>query len=109
MQFVKHNEFEIGSGRIGELPLRRTKQHVLKHHVVGQQNVRRVVLNSLPHLRLLLTGISLHTDQVLRVPGLIGSEGKLLAVDQSVHRIDDDCPHSGLLRIVSKNVVVDRD
>lgn len=94
VKLVKNDEiqtvcvlYDLGVERV--LP----RQEKLRHHKVGQQNVRRIVCNLLPLFLTFLAGVAPHDRfQFARKTGLGDKLLDLLklAICQRVHRINDD-------------------
>ena len=98
-------------GRPDEAALVRAGQDELEHHVVGEQDVRRVGDDRLALLRRLLPGVPLEGHRLV-----LGAEELLelaeLAVGQGIHRVDDDRLDArlvGAVRLGFEDLVNDRD
>ena len=109
MKLIKYEKLESLS-LLHQLPLFDAGENQLQHDVVCQQDVGRVLANPLASLFVFLAGIAVITNQ-----GLVFAkptfeelvEFFLLAVGQSIHRVDDDglyAPPSPTLQ----NVIDDR-
>ena len=92
VQFVKHEELQP-LRLINELSFLDTCEDQLQHHIVGQQDVRRILSDPISRLLVLLPRIAVIADQ-----GFVISETTfqkfvelfLLAVGQCIHGIHDD-------------------
>ena len=91
VQFVEHEELEV-PGRLDQVPFLGPGKDQFEHHVVGQQDVRRVRDDPGPVLRRFLTGVPVEADwravwvaDRQELPQLAE-----LAVGKGVHRIDHD-------------------
>lgn len=74
-------------------------EHQLQHHVVGEQDIRRVVAQLLASAFVLLAGVASKSNRFSVFAVAVNQEFfelVELAVGQGVHRIDDDGPHSFL-------------
>jgi hypothetical protein len=117
VQFVQDQEPQPLRGPDQMLALVRAGQHQLEHHVVGQQDVRRLGQDPSPLVVPLLPGVpgERHRLPALRIP----EPQKLLqltqlGIGQRVHRIDDDRLHPGtppaaVRGSVAQHAVHDRD
>ena len=109
VQLVHDQERELARRQPDQRPLRRADQHVLEHHVVGEQDVRRVVDDRVARLVPVLAGVVGEAHRALRPVLLAEALERLeLAVDQRVHRVDDQRAHRVPLRLVLQHVVDDR-
>jgi hypothetical protein len=93
VQFIQYQELQpIGVPDNCLVPFVLPSHQQLQHHVVGQDDVGWVLHDSFPLFLVFLTGIAGVTDR----PGVIGVVRQeffqffLLAVRQSVHRVDND-------------------
>ena len=104
VKLIKNEVPEMLENGISNGPLLHPSEQELKHHVVGEDNVRRVFAHGLPPVFLFLAGV-LAEENGKRAPGvplvvvLVGVEFGALRVDQRVHRIDDDGGHPRSVRI----------
>ena len=109
MKFIQHQKLQPLSGSDdllieGVLP----GEDVLQHHVVRQQDVRRVVLNPFPFRIFVLAGIAREAN-FLGALWIAVAEILLqlfeLAVAQGIHRVDDDRPNAlgGVTRPASRD------
>ena len=88
--------------------LARPDQDVLRHHVVGQEDVGRVVENAITILVTVLAGIAAKAHGRIReIPILEFPQRFQLAVDEGVHRVDQQRPYGMSLGVVSYDGVVD--
>ena len=102
VKLVKNEVPKMLEDGISNGSLLHPSEQELKHHVVGEEDVRRVFAHCLPPVFLFLAGV-LAEENGKRAPGvplvvvLVGVEFVALRVDQRVHRIDDDggYPRSG--------------
>ena len=109
MQLIHHQGAQIPGRRLEKRPFVRAQQHVLGHHVVGQQDVRRLGDDALAVLLALLAGETVETHRRAgKVVALKLLERIELAVDEGVHRIDEQRPHRMPLRFVAEDGVEDR-
>ncbi len=77
-------------------PVVRPGQHQLQHHVVGQQDVRRILAQLATVLVGLLAGVTGEGDRLTALTETVSQVLLQLAqlrVGQRVHRVDDDRPH----------------
>jgi len=75
--------------------LPRPGQNEFQHHIVGQQNVRRLGDDPVPRLVIFLAGVALEADRPLQIrKSLVKELVQLieLAVGQSVHGIHNNGP-----------------
>ena len=105
MQFIEDKEFEIRSRGIREHPLCGTEHHVLQHHVVGEQDVRRIILNPLLRFLPFLPGITIKADWNSGIVLGVSPQCFKLAVDERVHRINDDGSNLVLLWLRAEHVI----
>ena len=102
VQLVEHEELQPLGGVNEPLALLGPGEDQLEHHVVGEQDVRRVAQDPLALLPLLLAGVAREGHRLLAVPVTEGQELlqlTALAVGQRVHGVDDDCLHAGSARL----------
>jgi hypothetical protein len=113
MQFVQHQKLEAGSC-LDQGPFPRPGEDKFEHHIVGQQNVRRIRDDSCPVPRRFLPGVTVerHRRAVRVTDRQELPQLPELTVGQGVHRIDDDrldpwpvCPR----RLGRQDAVDDRD
>ncbi len=109
VKLVEHQELESLGGS-DQLVLPGPCEHQLEHHVVGQQDVRRIGDDLLPFLVGLLTRVAAEGHQ--RRPVRIAVAKELLqltqlAVRQGVHRVDDDRLNASPAA-ASEDVIYDR-
>ncbi len=98
VQLVQRQEPQPLRGPNQLVALVRTRQHQVEHHVVRQQDVRRVREDPAPLVRALLAGVAGERDRLAalgiaelqELPQLLD-----LGVGQRVHRVDDDRLHPG--------------
>ena len=81
--------------RVADGSLPSSRQEQFEHHVVGQQNLWRVIAHPDARLFILLPGVLTEADREsaprsLLVVVLVASELHELGVDERVHRIDHD-------------------
>ena len=62
VQLVQHQKLQLGHRPVHKDPLVGSGEHQLQHHVVGQEDVRRIVYDRLLLFQALLTGIAGKTD-----------------------------------------------
>ena len=109
MQLVEHEEPEpLGCSH--QLAVFASREQQLQHHVVREQDVRRIAPNRLAGLSPLLPGIASESNEglALRVASVDELPELLaLAVGQRVHRIDDDGLDAAT-RTAPEHVVHDR-
>jgi hypothetical protein len=110
VQLVQDEEPQA-SGRPDEAAFARAGEDQLKHHVVGEQDVRRVRDDGGALVPGFLPGVPL--ERHLRVAGAQELfQLAELAVGQGVHRVDDDCLDPRLVCACSlgfEDLVDDRD
>ena len=109
MQLVEYEELQSLCGPY-QRPVLATSEQQLEHHVVRQQDIRRIVANAVTCVPAFLPRVPIEpnprsTFRIALVDEL--PEFLVLAVGQCVHRIDDDGLDS-LAGSVSENVVHDR-
>ena len=81
----------------------------LEHDIVGQQDIRRVIDDALAPLVFYLPGITFEGDRLLTLGKAITEELLQLfklAVNERIHRINDDCLNA-LSAAASQNMVDD--
>lgn len=109
VELVKDQKLEVGGVLLEEAALLRPGEHQLEHHVVGQQDVRRVLEDLLTRLAVLLAGVT-----AIRHRRLLEADPEELvqlfdlAVRKGIHRVDDDGPDP-LAAAVSQDAVDNRD
>jgi hypothetical protein len=109
MQLVDRQKTQLTGRLADQRPLLRPDQHVFEHHVVGQQNMRRVVQQLLAHFLAGMAGILREAHRAERPVRSAKNIQRLdLAVDQRIHRIDDQCAYAVARRIVAHDHVKDR-
>ena len=87
--------------------IRRTDQHVFEHHIVGQQNVRRIGQNPVAVLAAVLPCIARKCQRAVR-PILLEILQRLeLTVDQRIRRIHNERADRMFGRLVLEHVVHD--
>ena len=92
VQLIEHQELEI-LRRFHERPILAAGQQQLEHHVIRQQDVRRVAANRLALVAFLLPGVARETHGRLTVRVAHFEELSqflVLAVRQRIHGIDDN-------------------
>ena len=99
VKFVEDEVPEILEDGISNRSLLHACKEKLKHHVVGEQDLRGVLAHRLALLLLFLAGVLAESDgkSAPCVPFVVvpvSVEFVSLRVDQRVHRIDDDRGHS---------------
>ena len=99
VELVKDQKGEIRVNGVADRAFLHARQEQLKHHVVGQQDLGRVLAQFFAGVFVLLPGVLAEGDReflpcVFFVVVLIGFELDGLRVDQRVHRIDDDGGHA---------------
>ena len=88
----------------------RALQHQLGHHVVGQQNLGRMVLDLFFFFAAGFAGVASEGDRRVGVVLLFEFFQRAeLAVDQGVHRVDQQGADMFVLRVGSEELVDDRD
>jgi len=101
VQLVEDEELQTPRHPDQRFAILRAGEHQLQHHVVGQQDVRRIIADLLAALFVLLPGVAGEGDGLLAlavaVPQILLQLVEL-AVDQGVHRVDDDRPDAFLRR-----------
>src|ERR1019366_9997720 len=108
VQLVEHEELKVGGRPVGKMALCWPYHHVLQHDVVGQQDVRQVIQDALTGFVFFLARVFLEPQRTAGSYGGVSFEGLELAVDEGVHRVDDDGPYLLALRLVAQNVVANR-
>ena len=87
-----------------------TEEHVLQHHVVGQDDVRRTLQDLLADLLLGLADVHGESQRRLRIVLLLITDQRLiLAVDEGVHGVDENRADGVPLWLVAEDSVDDRD
>jgi hypothetical protein len=95
VQLVQHEEVQAGGHPDEALAVLGPGEHQLQHHVVGEQDVRRVVPDRPAARVVLLAGVAGEGDRLPTRPVAVAQELLQLldlAVGQRVHRVDDDRP-----------------
>ncbi|OPZ75192.1 MAG: hypothetical protein BWY82_00377 [Verrucomicrobia bacterium ADurb.Bin474] len=93
MQFIEHQKREPAAiVHYLAVNLLIAGEDELEHHVVGQQNIRRVIRDALARGCVLLSGVAFDGDRLSRVCQIPQElvDFFMLAVRQSVHRVNDD-------------------
>ena len=110
VQLVEDQESEVAE-LADEPAIEVPREHQLEHHVVGEDDVGRVLPDLLAFLVVLLAGVAPVGDRRAMTPRAVAEELVeffLLAVGQGVHRVDDD-RLDALARAGPQDVVDDRD
>ncbi len=96
VDFVEDEELAAVVGE-DALAVRRANQQVLQHHVVREQDVRRVVAEALAVLLGSGTIVAGHLDVGVPGVGEVVADPRFLVVGQGVHRVDEDRREAVLL------------
>lgn len=93
VQLVGDQELELLHRLLYERTLVRAQEHVLEHHVVREQEVRRLAYDRVAGLVFVLRGVAREGDRAVG-PVLVAERAQRLdlAIDKGVHREDGDCP-----------------
>ena len=96
MEFIEYKEAEVAVDGVADLAFLQTGQQEFEHHVVGEEDLGRVLLHLGAWSTFFLAGVLAHGYR----KGLAGSvfvvlfvqvEFVGLRIDECVHRVDDDC------------------
>ncbi len=110
VQLVEHKERRLFGGQADQRALVGPQQHVLEHHVVGQQNVGWIVQDRLALFVFILAGVPVEADGAVGPVALPEPPERVkLAVHQGVHRVDDDSADGVARRLIAHDCVDDGD
>ena len=109
VQLVEHQEAQRTESP-HEVPIPVTGEDQLQHHVVGEQDVGRVALDTLPRLVVVLARVPLEGHRTVDPRPMVQEFGELLhlAVGQGIHRVHNDRLHART-RTRAKHMIDDRD
>jgi len=110
VEFIENEKLQI-SGRAYEFALFGAGKDQLEHHIIGEQDIGRILDDDLALLFLFLPGIFGETEGIAIAGEAIVDEFlqfAILAVGEGVHRVDDD-RLDALTRAVLQNRIDDGD
>ena len=109
MELIEHHKLQVGCTCVHEGELIRAGEHQLEHHIVGEEDMGRILLDR-PLLSVtLLTGVAGKAHWSIGHTGEEALDRLRLRVDQSIHRVDNDGTNAPILGLMGQHMVHNRD
>ena len=108
MQLIHYDKPQIPRRLLHQRAIRRAQQHILQHHIIRKQYMRRIVANILPLPSGRLAGVAGKTNLAGAIPRGIFLQRFKLTVNQRVHRVNQNRPDAAPFRRIPHNRIINR-